>query len=342
MEQRLEILDLLPEEKRIHPNSIYIPSRYGDDLGEVVLSLLDWVNFLREEVCFLSEDIPDDIRAIYHAAGYHYNVYRDFHALYFHNLIRNDKFSETMRLTVMGLSALTIPDYRDNCLEALQLYEDRKDVWEGATFSGDSQLYKTAQSIMKSVDDRYVAIHRVHDLERLISERILTQPNVHFVSDTDYSAVREAALRSCPRRNLVVQEILEQRTQREIDEAKAEALRVQRTLDNELEFATELLGKMAGYASVILIQKGDSDEWDGVLIQMWRVVLRMKDGAEQINNLVKGHGTYALFDFQMEKARATISEREVKKRRAAMLRQADRASAPLSRFSPMNIFGRKK
>lgn len=340
-EQRLEILELLPEDRRIDPKHLYIPERVRPDRREVIQATFDWVNFLREEACFQNPALSEDVHALYHAAGYHYNVYNDFHALYFHNLIRNEKFEETIRLTAIGLGRIPVPDFLANCNEAIRIYRSNSDIWTDS-FSGSSPSYAAARSVMREVDQTYVRLLKSHDLEALIADSIVGLPNVRFVSEADYANAREIALRSCSRRNERVREILAEREQRETEKKKAESARVRQSLDDDVEFAVEILATMAGYPSVISIGEHSREQSDSGPVELWQVVLRTDAGVPQHNNLMRGHGKFALFDFQMKNVRGVVSESDVTERRKALLHQMTSTPSALSKLGFGRVFGKKK
>lgn len=338
--QNLEILDLLPEQHRRRPNGLYILRSAEGDKDEMVQGLYDWVNFLREEACFDSAELGLDVLQLYQAAGYHHNIYNDHHALYFHNLRRNDKLVATFPLIEGGLAQLSAGECLANFREACQRYHENSALWEVASFSGGSIAYSDARKVMADVDQRYMDLHKAHDLDRLIADAILRLPGLRFVSEADLHRARDVMLRSSPRRNERVAELIAQRERRQADEAKAEKLRVRRALNDPIDFATEALATMAGYTSVISMAEGEQTDDDGIVTHAWPVVLRLPDGGAQHNYLVKAHGKFALFDFRMESARAVVLERDIEKQRLKLLAQFDPPSpTPPSGFR--RIFGTK-
>lgn len=315
---------------------IYVSKRDAADAEALVDSFTGWLDFMRDQAKFSTDELASEALALEAAWEYLGGVYNDFHALHFHNLLRNDRFESRMPLVKAGLARLDEPEYSRTLAAALKVFQTNRQAWDVPRFVGGSEEYKRAQAMMKPADDAYCGLDRANDRRKLIADAILRLPTLRIVDEADLSQIRQQFLAASPVH--AQEDAVEQGRRRAEEAANARRARTEKSLESVVAFAAEMLAEGAGFADV-LTPPGERHVDEDGSTEMWFIMLRTKDRQAQMHRLIRSGGRFSLFDNNMATLKVSATEKDVERARQKLLQQVNPAVAAPSGFR--RLFGRK-
>jgi hypothetical protein len=318
----------------VDPNEIYVGQSTVADSERLIEAFIGWLDFLRDDAKCPADEIAPEALEIEAAWEYLGGVYNDFHALHFHNLLRNGRFEEAVPTIRRGLQRLDAAEYAANFDAAVRLYEANKPVWDVARFGGASEEYLRAKAVMKPADDRFSELDATLGSRKVLARAVSQLPFLRIVADGELEDVRQKLRDGSPGHKNWREDAAAREARRADEEAEASRLRTQQSLKDIVAFAAEALATGAGYTDVLTLGERHVDV-DGST-EMWHVMLRTKDRNAQMNCLVRSGGRFGLFDHSMTKLRYGASEKELEQARQKLSRQAPPEQSVFGR-----LFGRK-
>jgi hypothetical protein len=318
----------------VDPREIYVTQSAISDPEALSEAFIGWLDFLRDDAKFPAHELAPEALEIEAAWEYLGGVYNDFHALHFHNLLRNGRFDEAVPMIRSGLHRLDSADYVENFDEAVRLYQANKPVWDIARFGGASDEYRRAKAVMKPADDRFCELDKTFGSRKVLAQAISRLPCLRIVADDELAAVRQKVRDQSPRYKASQDEAAAREARRAYEDAEASRLRTEQSLKDIVAFAAEMLATGAGYTDVLTLGERHLDD-DGST-EMWHVMLRTKDRNTQMNCLVRSGGRFGLFDHSMTTLRYGATEKDLERARQKLLRQVSPEQSVFRR-----LFGRK-